>query len=35
MTGDLARLACPKPAKALDSWEFVEAIAKRLRLSQN
>jgi isocitrate dehydrogenase len=30
MTGDLARLAEPKPAKALDSWEFVEAIAKRL-----
>ncbi|AEF80142.1 isocitrate dehydrogenase, NADP-dependent [Leadbettera azotonutricia ZAS-9] len=30
MTGDLARLAEPAPAKALDSWEFVDAIAKRL-----
>jgi isocitrate dehydrogenase len=30
MTADLARLADPAPAKALDSWEFVEAIAKRL-----
>jgi isocitrate dehydrogenase len=31
MTGDLARLADPKPAKVLDSWEFVEAIAKRAK----
>jgi isocitrate dehydrogenase len=30
MTGDLARLACPKPVKILDSWEFVEAVAARL-----
>ncbi|MDR3337099.1 MAG: NADP-dependent isocitrate dehydrogenase [Treponema sp.] len=30
MTGDLARLATGKPAKILDSWEFVDAIAKRL-----
>ncbi len=30
MTGDLARLAVPAPAKALDSWAFVDAIAARL-----
>jgi isocitrate dehydrogenase len=30
MTGDLARIAQPAPAKALNSWEFVDAIAKRL-----
>ncbi len=30
MTGDLARIARPAPAKALDSWEFVDAIAARL-----
>jgi isocitrate dehydrogenase len=30
MTGDLARLAEPRPAKVLDSWEFVDAIAGRL-----
>jgi isocitrate dehydrogenase len=30
MTGDLARLANPAPAKARDSWEFVDSIAKRL-----
>jgi isocitrate dehydrogenase len=29
-TGDLARLANPAPKKILDSWEFVDAIAKRL-----
>ncbi|MDR2178600.1 MAG: NADP-dependent isocitrate dehydrogenase [Treponema sp.] len=29
-TGDLARLAAPAPAKILDSWEFVDAIAGRL-----
>jgi isocitrate dehydrogenase len=31
MTGDLARLADPQPPKALDSWEFMEAAAGRLR----
>ncbi|MDR2618420.1 MAG: NADP-dependent isocitrate dehydrogenase [Treponema sp.] len=31
MTGDLLRLADPKPPRALDSWEFTDAIAKRLR----
>jgi isocitrate dehydrogenase len=30
MTGDLAKLARPAPARALDSWEFTGAIAKRL-----
>jgi isocitrate dehydrogenase len=30
MTGDLARLAEPKPARALDSWELFDAIAMRL-----
>ncbi len=30
MTGDLARLANPAPPRILDSWEFVDAIAKRL-----
>jgi isocitrate dehydrogenase len=30
MTGDLALLADPKPARTLDSWEFAEAIAGRL-----
>jgi isocitrate dehydrogenase len=30
MTGDLARLAKPAPARALDSWEFTDAVAKRL-----
>jgi isocitrate dehydrogenase len=30
MTGDLARLAVPAPQKALDSREFIEAIARRL-----
>jgi isocitrate dehydrogenase len=30
MTGDLARLASPAPKKALDSWEFTDAIARRL-----
>ncbi|MDR0554016.1 MAG: NADP-dependent isocitrate dehydrogenase [Treponema sp.] len=30
MTGDLARLANPAPARILDSWEFIEAIARRL-----
>jgi isocitrate dehydrogenase len=31
MTGDLARLADPKPRKALDSWEFTDAVAARLQ----
>jgi isocitrate dehydrogenase len=30
MTGDLARIACPAPARTLDSWEFIDAIALRL-----
>jgi isocitrate dehydrogenase len=30
MTGDMARLASPKPARILDSWEFVDAIRGRL-----
>jgi isocitrate dehydrogenase len=30
MTGDLGRLANPAPSRMLDSWEFVEAIAKRM-----
>jgi isocitrate dehydrogenase len=30
MTGDLAALASPAPAKALDSWEFVDAVRRRL-----
>jgi isocitrate dehydrogenase len=31
MTGDLARLASPAPVKTLNSWEFVDAIAKRVK----
>jgi isocitrate dehydrogenase len=30
MTGDLARIANPAPAQTLTSWEFMDAIAKRL-----
>ncbi len=30
MTGDLLLLADPKPEKALNSWDFIDAIAKRL-----
>ncbi|MDR2103599.1 MAG: NADP-dependent isocitrate dehydrogenase [Treponema sp.] len=30
MTGDLARLADPAPARILDSWEFIDAIAEKL-----
>jgi isocitrate dehydrogenase len=30
MTGDLVRLADPTPATFLDSWEFIDAIKKRL-----
>jgi isocitrate dehydrogenase len=31
MTGDMARLASPRPSRVLDSWEFVDAIAGRMR----
>jgi isocitrate dehydrogenase len=31
MTADLARLARPAPAKALDSWEFIDEVASRLQ----
>jgi isocitrate dehydrogenase len=27
MTADLARIACPAPKRALDSWEFIDKIA--------
>ena len=30
MTGDLAKLANPVPAKILDSWEFIDAVVERL-----
>jgi isocitrate dehydrogenase len=30
MTGDLARIANPKPPKVLNSWEFVDVIAQRI-----
>lgn len=30
MTGDLVRLAVPRPKATLDSWQFVDAIASRL-----
>jgi isocitrate dehydrogenase len=30
MTCDLARLANPAPARTLDSWEFTDAVARRL-----
>jgi isocitrate dehydrogenase len=30
MTGDLARIACPAPSRALNSWEFTDAVAERL-----
>jgi isocitrate dehydrogenase len=30
MTGDLAKLAEPKPEKVLDSWEFIDKIAENL-----
>ncbi|MDR1586868.1 MAG: NADP-dependent isocitrate dehydrogenase [Treponema sp.] len=32
MTGDLMRLAVPAPAKSLNSWEFIDAVAKRLEV---
>jgi len=31
MTGDLARLSEPQPDKVLNSWEFIDAIADRLK----
>jgi len=31
MTGDLARLSDPQPEKILNSWEFIDAIAERLK----
>ncbi|GHU26740.1 isocitrate dehydrogenase [Spirochaetia bacterium] len=30
MTGDLAQLAQPAPARALNSWEFIDAVEARL-----
>ena len=30
MTGDLARIASPPAQQVLDSWQFIDAIAKRL-----
>jgi isocitrate dehydrogenase len=30
MTGDLARLASPAPSRLLNSWDFIDAVAKRL-----
>jgi isocitrate dehydrogenase len=30
MTGDLARIAKPAPARILNSWEFIDAIAARM-----
>ncbi len=30
MTGDLARIASPPARQVLDSWQFIDAIAKRL-----
>jgi len=31
MTGDLAKLSSPPPEKILNSWDFIEAIAGRLK----
>jgi len=31
MTGDLARLSDPKPEKVLNSWDFIDSIAEKLR----
>jgi isocitrate dehydrogenase len=31
MTGDLAAIANPAPPRILNSWEFIDAIAKRMR----
>lgn len=33
MTGDLARLADPKPEKVLDAWEFMDALAAGVKKS--
>ena len=30
MTGDLARLSDPQPEKILNSWEFIDAVARKL-----
>lgn len=30
MTGDIARIATPRPQKTLDSWQFIDAIKARL-----
>jgi isocitrate dehydrogenase len=30
MTGDLARIAVPAPASSLNSWEFLDAISRRM-----
>lgn len=30
MTGDIARIASPKPVKVLDSWQFIDEIKARL-----
>jgi isocitrate dehydrogenase len=30
MTGDLAKLADPPPVKILNSWEFIDVIAKKI-----
>jgi isocitrate dehydrogenase len=35
MTADIARLAVPTPAKALDSWEYIDAVASRLQPALN
>jgi isocitrate dehydrogenase len=34
MTGDLARIADPKPARVLNSWEFLDAIAEEVRMEE-
>ena len=31
MTGDLAKLADPPPVKILNSWDFIDTIAERLK----
>jgi isocitrate dehydrogenase len=31
MTGDLAKLADPPPVKILNSWEFIDTIATKIR----
>jgi len=34
MTGDLAAIANPAPKRSLNSWEFIDAIAKRMSNEQ-